>query len=88
MIDKVEMHELKPPPKDKEMQGEIKTGMPWDKKALQSLKQVPSAIRSMVVEMSEDIVKKEGADKMTYERYMKLIEEYAPPDMMERFEDK
>ena len=62
--------------------------MPWDKKALQSLKQVPSAIRSMVVEMSEDIVKKEGADKMTYERYMKLIEEYAPPDMMERFEDK
>jgi ABC-type microcin C transport system permease subunit YejB len=42
----------------------------------------------MVVEMSEDIVKEEGADKMTYERYMKLIEEYAPPDMMERFEDK
>ncbi|NOQ86037.1 MAG: hypothetical protein GQ554_04045 [Deltaproteobacteria bacterium] len=88
MIDKVEVHELKPPPKNKKMQGEIKTGMPWDKKALQSLKQVPSAIRSMVVEMSEDIVKEEGADKMTYERYMKLIEEYAPPDMMERFEDK
>jgi hypothetical protein len=42
----------------------------------------------MVVEMSEDIVKNEGADKVTYERYMKLVAEYAPPDLMERFEDK
>ena len=88
MIDKVEMHELKPPPKDTDKQDEIKTGMPWDAKALQSLKQVPAAIRSMVVEMSEDIVKNEGADKVTYERYMKLVAEYAPPDLMERFEDK
>lgn len=46
---------------------------------------VPSAIREMVVEMSEDIVKKEGADRVTYERYMKLVEEYAPKDVQERF---
>ena len=36
----------------------------------------------------EDIIKKEGADRVTYERYLKLVAEYAPPDMMERFKDK
>ena len=88
MIDKVEMHELKPPPKEDEAGEEIKTGMPWDEKALKALRQIPSAIREMVVEMSEDIVKEEGEDRVTYERYMKLVEEYAPEDVQERFKDE
>lgn len=87
LIDKVEMHELKPSPKEGLKEGEIKTGMPWDEKALKALSNIPSAIREMVVEMSEDIVKKEGADRVTYDRYMKLVKEYAPDDVLERFED-
>ena len=88
LIDKVEMHELKPPPKEESAGDEIKTGMPWDEKALKALQQIPSAIREMIVEMAEDIVKKEGADRVTYERYMKLVEEYAPEDVLERFKDE
>jgi len=88
LIDKIEMHELKPPPKEDNAKGEIKTRMPWDDEALKALMDIPSAIREMVVEMSEDIVKKEGAERVTYERYMKLVEEYAPKDVQERFEDE
>jgi hypothetical protein len=62
--------------------------MPWDEEALKALLDVPSAIREMVVEMSEDIVKQEGSDRMTYERYMKIVEEYAPKDVQDRFEDE
>jgi flavin reductase (DIM6/NTAB) family NADH-FMN oxidoreductase RutF len=87
LIDTVEMHELKPPPKEDNAKDKIKTSIPWDKKALKALMDVPSAIREMVVEMSEDIIKKEGAERVTYERYMKLVEEYAPKDIQERFED-
>jgi flavin reductase (DIM6/NTAB) family NADH-FMN oxidoreductase RutF len=88
LIDKIEMHELKPPPKEDNAKGEIKTRMPWDDEALKALMDIPSAIREMVVEMSEDIVRKEGAERVTYERYMKLVEEYAPKDVQERFEDE
>jgi hypothetical protein len=41
----------------------------------------------MVIEMSEDVISKEGADKVTYERYMKLVEEYAPKDLQNRFDE-
>jgi hypothetical protein len=82
------MHELNPPPKEDKAQEKIKTGIPWDEKALKALLDVPSAIREMVVEMSEDIVKQEGIEKMTYERYMKIVEEFAPKDVQERFEDE
>jgi flavin reductase (DIM6/NTAB) family NADH-FMN oxidoreductase RutF len=87
-VHEIEMHELSPPPKEDTVEEKIKTGMPWDEEALKALMDVPSAIREMVVEMSEDIVKQEGSDRMTYERYMKIIEEYAPKDVQERFEDE
>jgi len=61
--------------------------MPWEDEALKALMDIPSAIREMVVEMAEDIVKKEGAGRVSYERYMKLVEEYAPKDVQERFEE-
>jgi flavin reductase (DIM6/NTAB) family NADH-FMN oxidoreductase RutF len=87
LIDRIEKHELKPPPKEEETGEAIKTEMPWDEEALKALRDIPSAIRAMVVEMSEDIIKKEGADRVTYERYMKLVEEYAPPDLQDRFKE-
>jgi flavin reductase (DIM6/NTAB) family NADH-FMN oxidoreductase RutF len=87
-VDKIEMHELNPPPKEDKAQAKIKTGIPWDEKAIKALLDVPSAIREMVVEMSEDLVKQEGGEKMTYERYMKIVEEYAPKDVQEHFEDE
>ncbi len=86
-INQIERYELKPPPGENDVQEEINTGMPWDEKALASLLHVPKDIRTMIVEMSEDIVRREGADRMTYERYMKLMEEYAPPETMERFRE-
>ena len=85
-IKDIEMIKLKEPPKEEEAKGKLKTTIPWDEKALEGIRQIPSAIQDMVVEMTEDVVRKEGADKITYERYMKLVEEYAPPDMLDRFE--
>ena len=87
LIDSVQMHEMKPPPKPDNSEEKIKTTMPWDEKALKALMDVPQAIREMVVEMSEDIIRGEGAEGVTYERYMKLVEEYAPKDVQDRFED-
>ena len=87
-VDKIERHELKPPPKDDKAAENIKTGIPWDEEALKALLDVPSAIREMVVEMSEDIVTQEGSDRMTYKRYMKIVEEYAPKDVQEHFEEE
>ena len=55
--------------------------------ALKELQDIPAAIRQMVIEMSEDVISKEGADKVTYERYMKLVEEYAPKDLQNRFDE-
>ncbi len=86
MIDRIVMHELKPPPR-KDNEEEIKTGMEWAPEALKGLRNVPAAIRQMVIEMSEDVISKEGADKVTYERYMKLLEEYAPNDLQNRFNE-
>jgi flavin reductase (DIM6/NTAB) family NADH-FMN oxidoreductase RutF len=85
-IDKIEMHTLKSPP-DQESEEELKTGMEWDPEAFKGLQNVPVALRQMVVEMSEDVISKEGADKVTYERYLKLVEEYAPKDLQNRFDE-
>ena len=38
--------------------------------------------------MPEDIVKQEGVETMTHERYMKIVEEYAPKGVQEHFEDE
>ena len=78
---------LKPPPKDDAPEEEIKTSMEWEPEAFKELQNIPAAIRQMVIEMSEDVISKEGADKVTYERYMKLVEEYAPKDLQNRFDE-
>ena len=86
-IDKIEMLALKPPPENETPVEEIKTGIEWEPEALKELRDIPAAIRQMVIEMSEDVISKEGADKVTYERYMKLVEEYAPKDLQNRFDE-
>lgn len=86
-VESIEMIELKPPPEKQEGGDKIKTGMPWEDGALQALGAIPSGVQEMVVEMTEDIVRKEGADKVTHERYMKLVQEYAPDEVLERFEE-
>ena len=87
LIEKIEMLALKPPPKDDAPEEEIKTSMEWDPEAFKGLQNIPAAIRQMVIEMSEDIISKEGADKVTYERYTKLVEEFAPKDLQNRFDE-
>jgi hypothetical protein len=82
------MLELKSTTCEKLSGPQIKTGMPWDEKALAGLIQIPPDIREMVVEMSEDIIRQEGADRVTLERYLKLIEEYAPPDVQDMFKSE
>jgi flavin reductase (DIM6/NTAB) family NADH-FMN oxidoreductase RutF len=86
-IGDIRMQELKSTTREKLSGAQIKTGMPWDEKALAGLMRIPPDIRDMVVEMSEDIIRQEGADRVTLERYLKLIEEYAPPDVQDMFKE-
>ena len=51
-----------------------------------ALNETPSFVRSRVAEMAEDIVQKEGLTKVSHERFIKLMEEYAPKDVMDRIE--
>jgi flavin reductase (DIM6/NTAB) family NADH-FMN oxidoreductase RutF len=82
-----EMIELKSPPKAKEEEGaEIETNLEWDDKALQAMNEIPSYVRTMVVEMVEDLVQKEGFKRVTHENFLSLMKQYAPTDVMKRFE--
>ena len=80
------MIELKPPPKDKRKEEvEINFKLEWEKGALLALNEITPFVRTMVVEMAEDIVQKEGSSRMTHERFLDLMREYAPKEVMERF---
>ena len=82
-----EMIELKSPPASKEEEGaEIETNLEWDDKALQAMNEIPSYVRTMVVEMVEDLVQKEGFKRVTHENFLSLMKQYAPTDVMKRFE--
>jgi len=85
-VNSAEIIEHKPPPQEGRGEEEIRTKLAWEEKALQALQEIPSFVRVMVVEMTEDIVQKEGADKVTHDRFIKLVKEYAPKDMLDRFE--
>jgi len=82
------MIELKPPPKAGEQENEVETKLAWEEGALQALNEIPSYVRTMVVEMTEDIVQKEGLNEVTCERFLNLMKEYAPKDVMDRFESE
>ena len=82
-----EMVELKAPPKSgEEENGQIETKLEWDDKALQAINEIPSSARTMVVEMVEDLVQKDGFKRVTYENFLSLMKQYAPTDVMDRFE--
>ena len=40
----------------------------------------------LVVEMVEDLVHKDGFKRVTYENFLSLMKQYAPTDVMDRFE--
>ena len=80
------MIEHQPPPKEGEET--IKTKLHWEDDALKLLTEIPSFVQQMVAEMVEDLVTKEGSDIVTHERFVQLMKEYAPSDVLERFEDK
>jgi flavin reductase (DIM6/NTAB) family NADH-FMN oxidoreductase RutF len=81
-----EMLEHQPPPKEGEET--IKIMLQWEDDALQLLTEIPSFVQQMVAEMVEDLVKKEGSDTVTHERLMQIMKEYAPSEVLERFEDE
>jgi flavin reductase (DIM6/NTAB) family NADH-FMN oxidoreductase RutF len=82
-----EMIELKSPPKSgKDENGAIETKLEWDDKALQAINEIPSSAKTMVVEMVEDLVQREGFKRVNYEIFSSLMKQYAPQDVMERFE--
>jgi flavin reductase (DIM6/NTAB) family NADH-FMN oxidoreductase RutF len=82
-----EMIELQSPPESgKDGNGEIETKLEWDDKALQAINEIPSSARTMVVEMVEDLVQKEGFKRVNYENFLNLMKQYAPTDVMKRFE--
>ena len=81
------MIELKSHPQSgEEESGEIETKLEWDDKALQAINAIPSSARIMVVEMVEELVQKEGFKRVTYENFLSLMKQYAPQDVMKRFE--
>ena len=81
------MIELKAPPKKEgKEEEEVVTKLPWESGALLLLNEIPSIVRTMVAEMAEDIVQKEGLTKVTHERFIELMKEYAPKDVMDRIE--
>jgi len=85
-IKSAEMLEHQPPPKEGEEA--IKVRLHWEDDALQMLTEIPSFVHQMVAEMVEDLVTKEGSDIVTHERFVQLMKEYAPSDVLERFEDE
>lgn len=85
-VNSAEMIELKPPPRVREQENEFTTKLAWEEEALQALNEIPSYVRAMVAEMTEDIVQKEGLNKVTYERFFNLMKEYAPKEVLDRFE--
>lgn len=61
-------------------------GMEWDPGAQKALEEVPGPVLSLVITETEAIVRDEGSDIVTLERLTELSEEYAPKEVLERFE--
>lgn len=85
-VQSARMLEHQPPPKEGEEA--IKIKLVWEDDALQLLAEIPTFVQQMVATMVEDLVAKEGSDTVTHERFMQLMKEYAPSEVLERFEDE
>jgi hypothetical protein len=80
------MLEHQPPPREGEEA--IKTLLHWDDDASRLLSEIPSFVQQMVAEMVEALVQKEGSDTVSGERFMQLMQEYAPKEVLDRFENE
>ena len=78
------MLEHQPPPKEGEEA--IKIMLNWDEDSLRLLAEIPSFVQQMVAEMVEALVQKEGSDTVSGERFMQLMKEYAPKEVLDRFD--
>ena len=58
----------------------------WESEALETLEDVPMFVRSMIVEMAEQIVEGEGGTVVTNKRFKKMQDDYTPPSMMDRID--
>ncbi|MFC1592008.1 flavin reductase family protein [Thermodesulfobacteriota bacterium] len=76
--------DTEPVPRKKSKES-FSTSMPWDDDSLAGLEQVPDFVRQIVVERLEEEARELGLSQVTYESFLKLLKEYAPPDILERF---
>ena len=77
-------YDIDPVPREQE-DINYKTRLAWDSKAREGLEQVPDFVRQIVVDTIEDAAKEEGFDRVDYDLFLKLLKQYAPPDVLERF---
>ena len=61
------------------------TRIPWEEGVLAKLEEIPPEVRQIVVETVESVVKKEGEDRVTHELFLQMLEDFAPPDVLEKF---
>lgn len=85
-IGDIKVEEVQSPPKEEEIRYSVQMNLEWQAGALKKLDDVPSFVRPMVVEMAEHIVINEGEDIVTDARFQRLIDQYTPPELMDRFD--
>ncbi len=69
---------MKTGPQEDDVKSSPNVGMVWEEKALEALQNVPSFVVDMVVDMTESIVKEEGADIVRFDRFQALLKSYMP----------
>jgi flavin reductase (DIM6/NTAB) family NADH-FMN oxidoreductase RutF len=85
-IGDIQVDEVQPPPKEDEIHYAVQMNLEWEAEALKMLEEVPMFVRSMIVEMAEQIVENEGDNIVTKKRFKKMQDDYTPPSMMDRFD--
>ena len=87
-IGDIQVDEVKTPPAEEESRFAFEFSLDWEDGAVEQLQEVPLEVRAMVAEMAEGIVRNEGAERMTSERFQKMIDEYTPPSLMDTMDFK
>jgi flavin reductase (DIM6/NTAB) family NADH-FMN oxidoreductase RutF len=82
-IGEIEMRELLPPEKRGEYE-KVFT-MQWDSAAQDEFYKIPENVQAVVVEFIEEIARNKGAQSMTHELFIDIVDQYAPPEFRERF---
>ena len=68
-VGEIEVDEVKSPPAEEEVRFAFQFSIPWAEGAVSLLEAVPVDVRAMVAEMAEGIVKTEGDESMTVNRF-------------------